>query len=299
MLESRGFSDLSDELKIRGRNSTEQIITGLDPGQKRFKARVRLCWSRQADDGREARYSAAQLSSGLTRGTWDATLSYLVQRDLKQGISHNLFVQDDPDGFAMAALVPSGDLQRIWEAQRRTSDELIAGGLTGGLTKNHAMNGQSPTIYLQDDRTPHTHRVADVLWAWPGVTNVLSFSVEEAEAGDSFDDLAGVIEIGRDEGERIFQVRSGYPRDAKVRRAVLDRAQGKCERPGCGQSRGFRGFLDVHHILGVWASDRPWSCVALCPNCHREAHFSPDRDRLNRELEMFAGRYGEVGVKSG
>jgi len=98
--------------------------------------------------------------------------------------------------------------------------------------------------------------------------------------------------LGRDAGERQVSARSGYPRDAKVRAAVLERSGGQCERRGCNQIRTYAGFLDVHHILGVGVSDRVWSCVALCPNCHREAHFSPDRDAINIELRDFAAQFG-------
>jgi Permuted papain-like amidase enzyme, YaeF/YiiX, C92 family len=47
-----------------------------------------------------------------------------------------------------------------------------------------------------------------------------------------------------------------------------------------------------YHILGVGVSDRMWSCVALCPNCHREAHFAHDRDAINAALGSFARRFG-------
>ncbi|WP_232450568.1 HNH endonuclease signature motif containing protein [Burkholderia ubonensis] len=40
----------------------------------------------------------------------------------------------------------------------------------------------------------------------------------------------------------------------------------------------------MHHILGVEKGDRIWNCVALCPNCHRDAHYSPDEPELNRQL---------------
>ncbi|QHF00098.1 hypothetical protein PMA4326_000280 [Pseudomonas syringae pv. maculicola str. ES4326] len=70
----------------------------------------------------------------------------------------------------------------------------------------------------------------------------------------------------------------------KVRKAVIDRCGARCERPGCGASRPYTGFLDVHHILGVEVSDRVSNCVALCPNCHRDAHFSESRDSLNESL---------------
>ena len=73
-----------------------------------------------------------------------------------------------------------------------------------------------------------------------------------------------------------------------TREAVARRAAGQCERDSCGTRRSYPGFLDVHHILGIEVSDRVWTCVALCPNCHREAHFAPDRDAINAQLRAFA-----------
>ena len=101
--------------------------------------------------------------------------------------------------------------------------------------------------------------------------------------------LVGIVrQLARDQGQRVVDLRSGYPRDLRVREAVRKRAMGRCEREGCGEQRDYRGFLDVHHTFGVEVSDRVWTCVALCPNCHREAHFAPDRDAINKALSQFA-----------
>jgi len=78
--------------------------------------------------------------------------------------------------------------------------------------------------------------------------------------------------------------------------AVLKRAEGRCERELCGVHRPYSGFLDVHHILGGSVSDRVWTCVALCPNCHREAHFALDRDAINAELRDYARRFARTGA---
>lgn len=112
-------------------------------------------------------------------------------------------------------------------------------------------------------------------------------------SNDSMDDLPGVDYslLGRDRAKRIRQVISGVKRDPKVRRAVLKRSKGACERDGCGIERPYGGFLDVHHILGAERSDRVWNCVALCPNCHREAHAAPNRDRINARLLKIASGY--------
>jgi 5-methylcytosine-specific restriction protein A len=295
LLDHHGFQGIVDRRDVRG-TSTSQIISGRDPAGQPFKARVRLCWRRDGRNTRERDYAAAQLRASLIDGDGDGerTVRHIVERELELGHTHNLLVQYDGDEVVFAVMTPSSDLAAIWSAQRAKSDELIRAGLTGAIAKNHASNGHSPTLWLQDDRTAHTHAVADVLWTWPGVVNVLAYPTSDGGVSvtDTFDDLPFLTEdAGRDLGLRITQVRSGFARDPKVRRLVLERADGRCEQEGCGESRCYAGFLDVHHILGVWASDRVWSCVALCPNCHREAHLSPDREALNSALEAYAAQF--------
>jgi 5-methylcytosine-specific restriction protein A len=67
------------------------------------------------------------------------------------------------------------------------------------------------------------------------------------------------------------------------------------ERSGCSAGRPYSGFLGVHHILGAGKSDRVHHCVALSPNCHREAHVSPERDALNRKLLNYAKQFQQRG----
>jgi 5-methylcytosine-specific restriction protein A len=124
-----------------------------------------------------------------------------------------------------------------------------------------------------------------------------STGIQSAGLDDTFDDMPGLDYsfIGSDGAPVKKSLRSGVRRDQRVRRAVLRRAQGKCERNGCGASRDYRGFFDVHHILRAEKSDRVWNCVALCPNCHREAHTAPDCDQINDNLLVFAMRFKSSG----
>lgn len=291
MLRQHGFEVVEDKRIIRG-TSVSQIITARDPDDRPLKLRVRLCWRQDGSRPGKGAYSAAQLRARLIDDDWDKTLTYIVEREYQQGNTHNLLIQNDNTGFTWAALIPSQAVRDIWEAQRAASAALIDAGKAGRRAKNHAANGSSPTLWLQDDRTPAARAVADILWGWPGVIDVLALPVVIGPLGagdDTWDDLPlDIGQLGRDLGARVSQVRSGIARDPKVREAVLVRAGGACEREDCGARRDFLGFLDVHHILGVESSDRVWTCVALCPNCHREAHFAPDKDAINAALEVFA-----------
>ena len=102
---------------------------------------------------------------------------------------------------------------------------------------------------------------------------------------------------------------ASYVRNAKVRASVLKLACGHCE---CCGEKGFlteagENYLETHHVVGVGerGPDEESNIVALCPLCHRRAHFSaekvliekrllealrrrPRRDRLNKQLHSTA-----------
>jgi len=293
LLQRHGFTVTGRSWREQGIAIT-QVIEAAYGTAPSMRMHVRLCWRRDGRHRNEHLYSAAQLRARLDDGGWEQTLANVASRYENEDITHLLLVQDSLNGFVFAALLPRAEIPAIWARQRQVSDDLISRRLAGGLAKNHALNGASPTLYLQDDRHEHTPAVASVLWDWPGVINVMALPrLDDLERdGDTLDDLgASSGELGRDGTDRVETVRSGYPRDAMVRAAVRERAKGHCERDGCGDGRDYPGFLDVHHILGIEVSDRVWTCVALCPNCHREAHFSPVRDAINETLRVYASRY--------
>lgn len=300
LLERHGFTITGRDWIQHGIAIT-QVIEAVRRDSPPMRMHVRLCWRRDGRNVSEHLYSAAQLRARLDDNNWELTLANIAARHVREGYTHLLLVQDSPDGFVFAALVPSAEIPAVWAGQRDASDDILRRRLAGKVTKNHAANGASPTLWLQDDRHPATPAVAKVLWNWPGVINVLQLPrVNDLERDtDTFDDLPlNEGRLGRDGAERIDRARSGWPRDPKVRAAVRERAAGGCERAECGERRDYVGFLDVHHILGIEVSDRVWTCVALCPNCHREAHFSPDRDALNRDLASFASRFANLETVS-
>jgi 5-methylcytosine-specific restriction enzyme A len=203
-----------------------------------------------------------------------------------------ILIQREGDAFRHAAKIALDSLLSVWLSQREESNRLIKAEHKGRRKKNQAENGKSPTLWLEDDRAGS---VAEKFWVHTGISNLLSLKVVQTatEKDDTEDDLVGFDPnlLGHDGAERIVRVTSGVKRDPAVRREVMLRSNLKCESPDCGASRDFAGFLDVHHILGAEKSDRYWTCVALCPNCHREAHFSSDRDSINRRLLEFARQF--------
>jgi 5-methylcytosine-specific restriction protein A len=73
-------------------------------------------------------------------------------------------------------------------------------------------------------------------------------------------------------------VQKVFVRNADVVAEVLERADGRCEQ--CGKPAPFlrakdkRPYLEVHHkiTLASGGDDTVANAVAVCPNCHREAH---------------------------
>lgn len=292
-LESRGFQVAADERKVTG-TAQSQTVTAVSASGQEIRIRVRLCWRKERETS--LLFSAAQLRAHFVDGDWDKTLKQLDQAYYKDGITHVLFFQRAGTIVPHAALVPTSELASILRKQGQVSDKLIREGRMGRIKKNHAMNGGSPTIWLMDNRTPDACLVANVLWQWPGVQDLAKLPIVNsgAEVGvdDTLDDISppDYSLLGADGAKRNVTKRSGVKRDPRVRIAVVERSQGRCERPSCAVAASYRGFLDVHHILGAEVSDRVWNCVALCPNCHRDAHFAPNCEAINDELLRIAER---------
>lgn len=79
-----------------------------------------------------------------------------------------------------------------------------------------------------------------------------------------------------------------YSRNPAIRSLVLERACGKCEL--CGQA-GFempdgKIYLETHHVipLSKGGDDSTSNVIALCPNDHRKAHHSIDKDSIRDSL---------------
>ncbi|MFB3813091.1 MAG: HNH endonuclease [Terriglobales bacterium] len=267
-----------------------QTIEATSPNGEVLTMRVKLCWRTSGNRECGHVYSAAQLLAKVPDRDFEVALTRMVGRLRTAGITHVLFVQREGLEITSAALVELAALVDIWCAQRDISDDLISKGKMGGRKKNHAMNGWSPTLWLHDDQAPD---VTAALWGHPGVRDLVRGANDTAATAavldDTYDDLPGLdySKVGSDGAPIINTIRSEVRRDPKVRALVLQRGNRKCER--CGTGRQYDGFLDVHHILGADKGDRVWNCVAICPNCHREAHVAPTRDEINDQLLGIAG----------
>jgi 5-methylcytosine-specific restriction protein A len=289
-LESLGFTEVLDKRRQHGRE-TSQVMTATDPRGGHLSMSVRVCWRKE--NRASGPYVAFQFLARAKNGDFEGAIAAKVQRATDAGATHFLAVQGSESGLAEAALIPLPALLGIWRGQDEMGVQLIRQGRAGRVRQSPARNGRSPTIWLRDRRSPEMHRIPDILWSTYGVIDLMGLPRVGQTWDDTFDDCgAAPLDAGRDEGERHAEVRSGYARDQGVRRLVLQRAGGCCER--CGATRDFAGFLDVHHVMGVDRSDRPWTCVALCPNCHRDAHYSPKREEIKAALSKFAENYSLI-----
>lgn len=94
--------------------------------------------------------------------------------------------------------------------------------------------------------------------------------------------------FGSDNPDRAATKGYIIKRCTKVRKAVIKRANGKCE--FCGKisfttSNGYN-YLEAHHIISLAQSgkDRMDNVIALCPSHHREAHFGDNAEDLEKKF---------------
>jgi 5-methylcytosine-specific restriction protein A len=224
-LEECGFTGIVDQ-----RSGNRQAIDAVSPAGEPMRISIRLCWRRDEksrDSERVRTYSAAQLLADA-KGDWDGALARKIANERDRGITHVLFVQAEGDRVRFAALVPLAEVVPIWTRQRDISTRLIAEGRLGRRKKNHAMNGNSPTIWLQDDRGGQD--VAAALWNHEGVVDLVHMAPAYLRAEEA-------NEIRNDE-----QGRSDFePRDDDRRKQVVRQVK---ERRG---QRAFRDALRVRY----------------------------------------------------
>lgn len=80
-------------------------------------------------------------------------------------------------------------------------------------------------------------------------------------------------------------------RSIEIKKYALLRANGQCE--NCGKDAPFANsnnipFLEVHHIFSLAddGPDHPINVAAICPNCHREAHYGKNMQTLKDKLSQ-------------
>lgn len=96
-------------------------------------------------------------------------------------------------------------------------------------------------------------------------------------------------------------VTSYFARSQVIRDYALARAGGRCE--NCGAEAPFVTnsgvpFLEVHHIerLSDGGPDSPSAVAAICPNCHREAHFGKKADEIKAHLRQLIRKVETITI---
>ena len=125
--------------------------------------------------------------------------------------------------------------------------------------------------------------------AWGFVKRTYGDLLYRRLIGDYSDPVYGALDdLGTDDPARVLYSAYTYLRDRKVRAAVLLRAVGCCEY--CGEV-GFlkpdgTQYLETHHVIALAkdGEDRLSNVIAFCPNDHRKAHFSVDREQIEQEM---------------
>jgi 5-methylcytosine-specific restriction protein A len=54
-----------------------------------------------------------------------------------------------------------------------------------------------------------------------------------------------------------------------------------------------QNYLEAHHInfLSEGGKDQEDNLIALCPNCHRKAHFSKEKREFQQDLRNIVDKY--------
>ena len=84
------------------------------------------------------------------------------------------------------------------------------------------------------------------------------------------------------------KIQSIQNRSTAIKLYAKKRANGICE--GCNETAPFETksgpYLEVHHLtrLADGGADLPQNVIALCPTCHRKAHYSLDHLEFNNQL---------------
>jgi len=85
-------------------------------------------------------------------------------------------------------------------------------------------------------------------------------------------------------------------RSRAIKLYVLMRSKGNCEScklPAPFMTKQGKAYLEPHHIrrLSDGGPDHPRWVIALCPNCHRKAHYSKDAGAFNDQLTEIVGEF--------
>jgi len=288
---SRSGYEVERDVRERG----GQTITVRSTAGTRVSCRVKLCWRREGgrDAERYIRYSAAQLMAKAPGGDWVGGIRTMMSRHRKAGVTHMLFVQPELGSIRFAALVPVEAVHSVWASQRDIGDRMLAEGRT---RRNHAQNGSSPTLWLQNDDAPE---LSIALWSYPGVERLTGEVMR-----DGYTPLTEEIidEKRYMEGSCHRVVINAYERDSSARAACIRHHGTRCSI--CDFSFGdcygtaAEGFIEVHHLVPLSSIGHSYKVNPVedlrpvCPNCHAVIHMGGGCRKLDDVRILLTKRQG-------
>jgi 5-methylcytosine-specific restriction enzyme A len=118
----------------------------------------------------------------------------------------------------------------------------------------------------------------------------------EKSLNDDDSSLKKRLELAPKIPRKVIALSTAFKRNPDVIAFVLKRAKGKCEL--CGLDAPFQRlndtpYLEIHHwiTLAEGGEDAVNNAGALCPNCHKNAHFGKLRDYIKKN-RMFPIKIG-------
>lgn len=195
---------------------------------------------------------------------------------------------------AANAKLASGRLSVLLFTTREPTAREVAS--RGGYGKLFAFRGEFNAVRFEPFTPSDGNRTGDRLWRFhlvPAGDGSDYWAEQDGECGGGDIDLQKMqrrLIMGPVRSESGISLQEHRRRSAMVHLYATMRANGYCE--GCGQPAPFsrsdgRSFLEVHHMtrLADDGPDLPGNVAALCPNCHRRAHYSADRREFGERLE--------------
>lgn len=147
------------------------------------------------------------------------------------------------------------------------------------------------TMLIKDsDGEPYKRRSQPGGWAVVHKVKKIDNPISKEEYEEEYDKQLATSKYlvrGREERlekankrpEEIQVISRAFKRNADVVTAVLDRANGFCEKCECKapfiRAKDNTPYLEVHHVIQLanGGEDSVENAIAVCPNCHRELHF--------------------------
>jgi 5-methylcytosine-specific restriction protein A len=250
-----------------GYDTTDWVKSSNDP--RGFKANPKYCYE----------WSFVEANQFIILNLWYANMK-LVENQIVQ---FNNFRDD----------ATANEGKHTWVKRAKGLDEALQLAVRDNLGIRVIINDGVMRAKGDPSSTPSrvTSRELDSIpWSiaeydWKTGQNTLVRGILEGRFVDQFDfERAEKFEPTRRETRGL-----AYVRDPAVRRAVLRRANGRCE--FCG-SQGFEMvggaiYLETHHIipLSEGGPDAVENVTALCPNDHAKAHFSKTKDQIQLILQ--------------